>query len=123
MASRLEEVRADLEVDEKDVSRIKREASRRRLLTRIIVLLTPLLSFVGGFVAGSLFDRPDPVSSYPYVACATSTLTYKPFLSRNKATILGTTLVSAMTFIVGFVLGSDDIDVFGFGTAYSVFHS
>ena len=123
MKSRLEGVKADLEIDEKDVSRIRREATRRRLLTRIIFLLTPLLSFVGGFAAGSLSDRPAPVSSYPYVACASSMLTFKPFLGRNKAAILGTTLVSVVAFIVGFVLGSDDIDVYGFGTAYGVFHS
>ena len=123
MASRLEEVRAGLEVDEEDVGAIRREASRRRLRTRIIVLLTPLLSFIGGFAAGGLLDRPDPVSSYPYVACASSMLSDKAISGRNKATIIGATLVSAVAFIVGFVLGSDDIGVFGYGTMYGVFHS
>lgn len=123
MTSRLEEVRADLGVDGKDVSRIRKESSRRRLLTRIFVPLTLLLSFIGGFATGGVLDRPDPVSSYPYVACASSMLNFKPFLGRNKVTILGTALMSAVTFIVGLVLGSDDIGIYGFGTAYGVFHS
>ncbi len=122
MASRLEEATADLDIDEEDVDRIKRVAFRRKLLTSISILLISLLSFIGGFVAAGGFARPEPVSSYPYVAGAASIFNYKP-LGRTRITILGTILVSATAFIVGLVLGGDELEIFGYGTMYGVFHS
>lgn len=109
MASRLEEVTADLDIDEEDIDRIRRAAFRRKLLTRAFSLLTPLLSFIGGFVAagGLVRSGEPPTSSYPYVAATLPIFNNKPFLGKAKVTILGTISLSTIAFVVGFVLGGD----------------
>ena len=112
MSSKLEEATENLGIKGDDVAKMKKHALRRKLVTRIIAVLTPLLSFIGGYAAAGGFARTEtPDSSYPYAAVAASTFHYKAFSARTRITILGTIIVSAVAFVAGFVIGGvDEID-------------
>ena len=112
MSSKLEVATKDLEINDDDVAKMKRQALRRKLVARIIAVLAPLLSFIGGYAAAGGFAKTEaPDSSYPYAAVAVSTFHYKAFSARTRITLLGTIVVSAVAFVAGFVIGSaDEID-------------
>ena len=115
MSSKLEEATANLDIKDDEVAKMKKHALRRKLMTRIVAVFAPLLSFIGGYAASGGFvtkdAAADPPSSYPYAAVAASAFHYKAFSAKTRVTIWGTIVVSTIAFIAGFVIGRmDEVD-------------
>jgi len=105
MVSKLAEVGGELGVERKDVEAIKRIRFKQLLFKRVFGWMAPLLAFVVGFFAGGA-EPSFETAGYPYAA-ATVMFNYKPFTTKTKFTIFGTVIVSAVAFVLGFVLGGD----------------
>ena len=113
MASKLEDAKADLGVTADDLDRLRKRALGKKILTRALALLTPLIAFIAGFAAAGGLNRAnvssDQPSSYPFVVAAASAFHYKAFSAKTRFTIFGTVVVSIIALTAGYVLGGDSV--------------
>jgi hypothetical protein len=107
MSSSLDGSGEVLNVSTEDVSRIKRMTRRRRIAVRTLGWLMPILSFGAGLFLSGAF-RADALGQSPtYPLAAAAILTHPgAFAQRTRFMMVGTIVLSAVAFALGFVLGS-----------------
>ena len=121
----------DLDLDENTVKSIRKASLRRKTAKGVVAIVSPIVSYAGGYALGSLRTPPDVWGSYPLAvalvgtAAAPGRKTLDPADSapvRRLSTLtLGVIAISALTFLFGFLLGfssvADDVSVPRYGVA------
>ncbi|MCJ7607575.1 MAG: hypothetical protein MUO94_07000 [Thermoplasmata archaeon] len=97
-----------LGVDESDYVRIRKAGMRRRIAIVVAAGLTPILTFVSGFVLGVAMkaEGETVASTYPLAAASIPILHKGTFSGRTRIALLGTVAISVLAFGLGLLIGS-----------------
>lgn len=112
----LKDIGRSLDVDERDIGDVKREASRQRFM-HVAKLGFPILSFIIGLLVGRMANPPSSLdNTYPFVGAAgieTSRKTYR------RLSWTATIIMSVVLYIFGLLLYTAMAgDSFGMVTLY-----
>ncbi len=107
MGSNLKDTGKVLGVDRDDYDRIRRSARRRRIALRLAAGITPIVTFVSGFVLG-IATRSDveTASTYPLAAASIHVLHREAISDRTRIALVGTVVLAVLAFGLGLLLGA-----------------